>query len=87
MLNSTSTIFTMDIYKEIINKNAGDKELVSIGRIVVIVSLFIAMIIAPMFGNLGQVFQAIQEYTGVVSPGILAVFIICLLYTSPRPRD
>ncbi len=80
MLNSTSTIFTMDIYKEIINKNAGDKELVSIGRIVVIVSLFIAMIIAPMFGNLGQVFQAIQEYTGVVSPGILAVFIMGLFY-------
>ena len=75
MLNSTSTIFTMDIYKEIINKNAGDKELVRIGRIVVIVSLFIAMIIAPMFGNLGQVFQAIQEYKGVVSPGILAEFL------------
>ena len=43
-------------------------------------SLFIAMLIAPMFGNLGQVFQAIQEYTGVVSPGILAVFIMGLFY-------
>ena len=38
------------------------------------------MLIAPMFGNLGQVFQAIQEYTGVVSPGILAVFIMGLFY-------
>ena len=80
MLNSTSTIFTMDIYKELINNKAKDSELVKVGRIVVIVSLFIAMLIAPMFGNLGQVFQAIQEYTGVVSPGILAVFIMGLFY-------
>ena len=80
MLNSTSTIFTMDIYKEYINKNASDKSLVKVGRIVVIISLFIAMLIAPAFGNLGQVFQAIQEYTGVVSPGILAVFIMGLFY-------
>ena len=68
MLNSTSTIFTMDIYKELINNKAKDAELVKVGRIVVVVSLLIAMLIAPMFGNLGQVFQAIQEYTGVVSP-------------------
>ena len=80
MLNSTSTIFTMDIYKEYININASDKVLVKVGRIVVIISLFIAMLIAPAFGNLGQVFQAIQEYTGVVSPGILAVFIMGLFY-------
>ena len=80
MLNSTSTIFTMDIYKEYINKNASDKVLVKVGRIVVIISLFIALLIAPAFGNLGQVFQAIQEYTGVVSPGILAVFIMGLFY-------
>ena len=80
MLNSTSTIFTMDIYEEYINKNASDKSLVKVGRIVVIISLFIAMLIAPAFGNLGQVFQAIQEYTGVVSPGILAVFLMGLFY-------
>ena len=80
MLNSTSTIFTMDIYKEYINKNASDKILVKVGRIVVIISLLIAMLIAPAFGNLSQVFQAIQEYTGVVSPGILAVFIMGLFY-------
>ena len=75
MLNSTSTIFTMDIYKALINKKADDKKLVSVGRITVVVSLVIAMWIAPNLGNLGQVFQYIQEYTGVVSPGILAVFL------------
>ena len=79
MLNSTSTIFTMDIYKEYINKNASDKILVKLVELVII-SLLIATLIAPAFGNLGQVFQAIQEYTGVVSPGILAVFIMGLFY-------
>ena len=52
MLNSTSTIFTMDIYKEIINKKADDRELVTVGRIVVFISLIISMLIAPSFGNL-----------------------------------
>jgi len=80
MLNSTSTIFTMDIYKSLINKKADDKSMVKIGRLSVLVSLIIAMFIAPQLGNLGQVFQFIQEYTGVVSPGILAVFLMGLFY-------
>lgn len=80
MLNSTSTIFTMDIYKELINKKADDKKLVFVGRMVVVISLIISMLIAPQFSNMGQVFQAIQEYTGVVSPGILAVFIMGLFF-------
>ena len=80
MLNSTSTIFTMDIYKSLINKKADDKSMVKIGRLSVLVSLIIAMLIAPQLGNLGQVFQFIQEYTGVVSPGILGVFLMGLFY-------
>ena len=80
MLNSTSTIFTMDIYKSHFNKRADDKTMLKTGRITVIVALIIAMIIAPQLGSLGQVFQFIQEYTGVVSPGILAVFLMGLFY-------
>ena len=80
MLNSTSTIFTMDIYKSHFNKKADDKTMLRVGRITVIVALIIAMIIAPQLGSLGQVFQFIQEYTGVVSPGILAVFLMGLFY-------
>jgi len=80
MLNSTSTIFTMDIYKSHFNKSANDKTMLKVGRITVIVALIIAMIIAPQLGSLGQVFQFIQEYTGVVSPGILAVFLMGLFY-------
>ena len=80
MLNSTSTIFTMDIYKSHFNKNASDAKMVSVGRITAVVALIIAIIIAPQLGSLGQVFIFIQEYTGVVSPGILAVFLMGLFY-------
>ena len=80
MINSTSTIFTMDIYKSLINKQATDDQMVKVGRVSGFVALMIALVIAPQLGSLGQVFQFIQEYTGVVSPGILAVFLMGLFY-------
>tara|TARA_Y100001933_G_scaffold246161_1_gene277641 strand:- start:84 stop:1325 length:1242 start_codon:yes stop_codon:yes gene_type:complete len=80
MLNSTSTIFTMDIYKQYIKPNASDKQIVNMGRISAAVALLIASIMAPLLGGIDQAFQFIQEYTGVVSPGILAVFILGLFW-------
>ncbi|MBT8222108.1 MAG: sodium/sugar symporter [Eudoraea sp.] len=80
MLNSTSTIFTMDIYKQYINKNASDKTTVNVGRISAAVALIIACIMAPLLGGIDQAFQFIQEYTGLVSPGILAVFVLGLFW-------
>ncbi|MFJ1431700.1 sodium/sugar symporter [Capnocytophaga canimorsus] len=80
MLNSTATIFTMDIYKQNINKNASQKQLVNVGRISAAVALVIALFVAPALGNINQMFQYIQEYTGLVSPGILAVFMMGLFY-------
>lgn len=67
MLNSTSTIFTMDIYKQYINKNASDKATVNMGRLSAGVALIIACIMAPLLGGIDQAFQFIQEYTGIVS--------------------
>jgi SSS family solute:Na+ symporter len=86
MLNSTATIFTMDIYKPYINQGASEGRLVNIGRLTAAVSLVIAILIAPQLKNLGQVFQYIQEYTGIVSPGILAVFILGLFYKKTTNR-
>jgi len=80
MLNSTSTIFTMDIYKPYINKSAGNKQLVMVGRITVLVALVVATSIAKTMGSIPQMFQYIQEYTGIVSPGILAVFLMGLFW-------
>ena len=80
MLNSTATIFTMDIYKTYIDKNASELKLVNIGRLTAVVALVIAVFVAPMLGVLDQAFQYIQEYTGLVSPGILAVFLCGLFW-------
>lgn len=74
--NSISTIFTLDIYKKI-NPEASEKNLVRIGRITVLVAIALAMMIAPFMGiDKKGGFQYIQEYTGFVSPGIFAMFIL-----------
>ena len=80
MLNSTATIFTMDIYKQLINKNASETKTVNIGRFSAFVALIIGTIMAPLLGGIDQAFQFIQEYTGIVSPGILSVFILGLFW-------
>lgn len=80
MLNSTSTIFTMDIYRAYINKDASDKQTVTMGRIAVLAALVIAVLVAPSLGSVKEMFQYIQEYTGLVSPGILGVFMMGLFY-------
>jgi SSS family solute:Na+ symporter len=80
MLNSTSTIFTMDIYKPYINKNASDKATVNVGRLSGGLALLIACLVAPFLSGIDQAFQFIQEYSGVVSPGILAVFLLGLFW-------
>ncbi|MCR9172520.1 MAG: sodium/sugar symporter [bacterium] len=86
MLNSTSTIFTMDIYKPYINKEANDKQMVNTGRWSAGAALLIGAIMAPLLGGIDQAFQFIQEYTGVVSPGILAVFMLGLFWKKATNR-
>ena len=80
MLNSTATIFTMDIYKQLINKNASESKTVNVGRLSALIALIIATIMAPLLGGIDQAFQFIQEYTGIVSPGILSVFVLGLFW-------
>lgn len=74
--NSISTIFSLDIYKRFINKEAEDKKVVSIGRWAIFVAFAIALIISPALKSLGQGFTYIQEFTGFISPGILAMFLM-----------
>lgn len=80
MTNSSSTIFTMDLYKPLINKNASEKILVRTGRITSLVVLTIAVSIAPLLRNLDQAFQFIQDFTGYVTPGIVAIFLAGLFW-------
>ncbi|MAW64839.1 MAG: hypothetical protein CMD18_01450 [Flavobacteriales bacterium] len=86
MLNSTSTIFTLDIYKSVFNKTASEKKLVTVGRISGLVALIVAILIAPILGNIDQAFQFIQEWTGVVSPGILAIFMLGLFWNKTSAK-
>ena len=75
--NSIATIFTLDIYKKIIDKDANENRQVNIGRITIVVSLIMAILIAPYMGiDKKGGFQYIQEYTGFVSPGVFAMFLL-----------
>ncbi len=75
--NSISTIFTLDIYKKKINPEADEKKLVWVGKITVVLALIIGVVIAPFLGiDKKGGFEFIQEYTGFVSPGIFAMFIL-----------
>ena len=81
MFNSTSTIFTMDIYKHYIDRGASEKKLVNVGRITSLCALIMALIaVYPIMGGADQAFQVIQEYSGFVYPGIVVIFGLGLLW-------
>lgn len=81
--NSISTIFTLDIYKKYLKPNADEKKLVWTGR----VTIFVAMIVSVLFtwndtlgiGGEGG-FTFIQKYTGFISPGVFAMFILGMFW-------
>lgn len=82
-VNSISTIYTLDIHKKYIQKEAGEKQQVNIGRIAV----FAAMLLAVVFtwndilgiGGVGG-FTYIQKYTGFISPGVFAMFFLGMFW-------
>lgn len=79
--NSIATIFTLDIYKKAFNPGATETKLVRVGRVSVIISMLMAVILSlivgeALMGEGKQGFQYIQEYSGFVSPGIFAMFIL-----------
>jgi SSS family solute:Na+ symporter len=79
--NSIATIFTLDIYKKAFNPGASEGNLVNVGKVAVVVSMLLAVVLSLIVGDalMGegkQGFQYIQEYTGFVSPGIFAMFIL-----------
>ncbi|WP_025142883.1 sodium/sugar symporter [Pedobacter jeongneungensis] len=75
--NSIATIFTLDIYKKVLNVEASEKNLVTTGKISIVVAMILGVVIAPYLGiDKKGGFQYIQEYTGFVSPGIFAMFIL-----------
>lgn len=80
-VNSISTIFTLDIYKKAFKKDATETELVKMGKITIVISTIIGVVLTlglgdALMGEGKQGFQYIQEYTGFVSPGIFAMFLL-----------
>ena len=79
MMNSISTIFTMDIVAH--HGDRSEQQLVTIGRVTSLSALIIAVIIAkPLLGNFSQAFQYIQEFTGLFTPGIVAIFLLAIFW-------
>ncbi len=74
MLNSASTIFTMDLYRRCVHADASQRLLVRMGRVTTLVFVVAGCLIAPQLGELG-IFRYIQEFQGYISPGILAAFV------------
>ncbi|UOE47778.1 sodium/sugar symporter [Mucilaginibacter sp. SMC90] len=76
-VNSIATIFTLDVYKNAFKTDASEANLVKVGKIAVVVAMFLGIVISPYLGiDKKGGFQYIQEYTGFVSPGIFAMFIL-----------
>jgi len=87
LLNSVSTILTMDLYKRHIKKEADGKSLVRIGRWATLIFVIAVCLIAPQLGNpkFKGIFNYIQEFQGFISPGILAAFVFGL-FVKKTPR-
>jgi solute:Na+ symporter, SSS family len=75
-INSIATIFTLDIYKKVLVKSATEQQQVRVGQITVALAMVIAVLIAPHLGIDKGGLNYIQEYTGFVSPGIFAMFLL-----------
>jgi len=78
--NSISTIFSLDLYKKYIRKDASERNLVIVGRWAVVVSMILAGLVAPALTTLDQAYQFIQEYIGFIAPGVLAIFLMGLFW-------
>ncbi|MFM2014562.1 MAG: hypothetical protein RIQ51_52 [Bacteroidota bacterium] len=87
--NSISTIYSLDIYKKYINKDASDKKIVTTGRVIIVLSLLIAIIInwkdTLGIGGKGG-FEFIQKYTGYISPAIFPVFLLGFFWKKATSR-
>ena len=81
MTNSISTIFTMDICRSFSKNEIQQSSLILIGRSAVVGSVLIALVMAkPILGNSDQIFQYIQNFTGLFTPGILVIFLVALFW-------
>jgi SSS family solute:Na+ symporter len=81
MMNSISTIFTLDVYSHMAGAGKTEGHLVTVGRTVSLSAIIVAAIVArPLLGNFDQAFQYIQEFTGFFTPGVVAIFLLAIFW-------
>jgi len=85
MLNSASTIFTMDIWKRHVRRGASEAHLVLVGRVSTVLFLVLACVVALSYLLNGGVFMFIQEFQGYISPGIVAAFVFGFVVRKAPP--
>ena len=85
MINSISTIFVMDVYRDYMATHRDEKHYVLVGRITALAAMAIALVLArPFLGGMESAFQTIQEYTGFIAPGVVAIFLLGFFF---RPAN
>ncbi|MCJ0915277.1 solute:sodium symporter family transporter [Mammaliicoccus sciuri] len=76
-LNSTATLFSLDFYKSIINKEASNKQVSRIGRLVTVLVGVIVVIIAPMISLFPQgLYAVVQEFNGIYNMPLLVLVLV-----------
>ena len=78
--NSISTIFVLDLYKKYFRKDASETHLVNVGKVAIVGAMIIAILVAPALSRFDQAFQFIQEFTGLISPGVVAIFLLGMFW-------
>ena len=76
VLNSSVTLFGIDIYKQHINKEASERTVVKYGKIFGTCLALAAMFIAPLIANAGSLFNYLQEINGIYSIPIFTIIVV-----------
>ena len=86
MLNSTATIFTMDLYNRHLKPDASQRHLIAVGRTSTVVFLLLAWAWAPFLVSFERIFSYIQEFWGLITPGVAVVFLSGLFWKKATAR-
>jgi SSS family solute:Na+ symporter len=87
LLNSSATIFTMDIYLPFLKKDSSSSHLVKIGRIATFLLVIVGCMWAPVVGSFEKgIYFFIQQFWGFIQPGVVAAFLFGILSTKVPPK-
>ncbi len=87
MLNSASTIFTLDIYsRHVVKEELEPRRAIRIGRIATGLFVIVGCLLAPQLASVGGIYEYMQRVWNFIWPGILAVFLVGMILPKAPPR-